>query len=240
DMVRLVVENPNPAQLLWGAERLMFFNDAGLRTFGRRWKSMFGRPCEETFPDLPDTKAVHARVVAGERVRVEEIRLSSERRGRVQDGWFAIVYTPVYGSEGTVLGVHTVWSERTRDVLAARRLQIVNRLASAPPATDLRAALEQTITLLADGGDVPFACAYVLDAPRARADLAAAIGVPEGSAVAPRQLAVAREAVWPVGEAIDARGPVVLDDLQSRFPGYTVGAPNLAPVSATLHPLHDE
>ena len=237
DLVRLVIEDPNPAQLLWGPERLMFFNEPTLPMFGAQWTSIFGRTHDDPFPNLPNSMQLQTRVLAGERIRLQGVPFSYEVNGEQQDGWFDAAYTPIYAADGSVAGIHVASVDRTREVLAARRLQTINHLASAHTASDRRATLERLIALLRDDDDVLFACAYLLDGGRARADLAAASGVAEGSALAPRQLPLTGDAVWPIGAAIQASGVFVLDDLHSRFPGCTVGTRNHRPTRATIHRL---
>jgi signal transduction histidine kinase/DNA-binding response OmpR family regulator len=58
--------------------------------------------------------------------------------------------------------------------------------------------------------------------------------------MAPRELRLAPGAGWPLHDVVEAGGPVLVDDLATRFRGHVVGAARLAPGCAVVHPLrHD-
>lgn len=241
ELVRLVVEYPGAAQLLWSEQRFTFFNDASLLILGAQWKSVFGSPYDATFPNLPDATELQRRVLRGERIWLEEVLFAYERDGRLQDSWFDVAYTPVCGVDGAVLGIYSTWFERTREVLAARRLETLNRLAAAPVALNRRAALAETLAMLQASADISFAAAYLLDGTQTQALLAGAFGADAGSALAPHQLFTASATdVWPLKQVLDANKPVVVADLAERLRRQRNRQDQAMPEAALVYPLLDQ
>ncbi len=230
EFVRMAVEYMDPAQLIWGEEQLVFFNDAAIPSYGSRWTHAFARPFPTAFPDAAEAGDIYARVLAGEHVRLEGRRFAHVRSGQVMDAWFDVVHNPVYGPTGKVLGSFNVWYERTEAVLAARRLHAINRLATAPPAANRRAAIAETLALLQESADVPFAAAYLVDEARRQVLLGGAFGVEAGGDLAPHQLSIrAQEEPWPLATVMDEGRTVVVEGLAAQFHGQFVRHTGLTP-----------
>lgn len=90
------------------------------------------------------------------------------RQGFLEDTYWTYSYSPVRDEAGAIAGVFTATSETTARVLAERRLQIRQDLASvladtsgATSATEVCTAL--TRVLQRWPADVPFAAVYLLD-----------------------------------------------------------------------------
>ena len=153
--------SPDPGHLLWGEPQFTFLNEASIATFGERWSRVFGRSYHEATADVPEAARLHVGPMRGEPVRLREKWMPYDRGSRSYDAWFDFALTPIRSSDGIVLGVYSTWYERTREVLAARRLQAINRLAAAAPASAPLDALTKALALLREGSDVPFAAAYL-------------------------------------------------------------------------------
>ncbi|MFI5911965.1 chemotaxis protein CheB [Dactylosporangium sp. NPDC051541] len=229
-VVRLVMGSPVPMLVLWGEQRIMLYNDSGAEPGGVRHPEDFARPGPHLWPPTrPMTEPLHQRAA----------RRLLDRQGRARYAWFDITYSPLWDEHGAVAGVLQSAHERTAEVLAARRLRIVNQLAAAPPSRDRREALAGALAILGRAEDLLFAAAYRFDASGTLADLAGAAGVEAGSVLAPHQLRLTAGAEWPLHQAAEARRPLLFDDLAARFRGHTVGPEQLTPECAILHPLPD-
>jgi len=57
----------------------------------------------------------------------------------------------------SIIGIYQVWLERTHEVLAARRLHVVNALSGQPARRSRRDAIEQSVGILSDAPDILFA-----------------------------------------------------------------------------------
>jgi signal transduction histidine kinase/DNA-binding response OmpR family regulator len=95
-------------------------------------------------------------------------------------------------------------------------------------------------TAVANAADITFAAAYLVEAVRGRAALVAAVGVKEGAALAPRELQLSRSSPWPLEQVLRNGEPVIVDDVERRFPSQRIGHGGVTPRSALLYPLRDE
>jgi signal transduction histidine kinase len=239
-LVRLVMESPDPSLTLWRDQQLMIFNDAAVPTFGDRAHEAFGRPYLEAFPEIATPIApIHAQVLGGERVRLQHAMIPYRRGPELQDSWFDVSYLPIRTPDGDVEGIYVVWFERTQEVLASRRLETLNRLAGEPAAPGRRQALERALEILATSADIGFAAAYLLDTTVGRASLVRAVGVEEGGALAPHDVRLT-SSPWPFDEVVQSRRAMVVEGVAARFRGHVVGAEQLAPQRVIVQPLRDE
>lgn len=131
--VRLVLATPIPSVLFWGDERTYFYNDAIAGVLGDRHPVILGQPAEASFPESWDQVGpLIADVLEhGRSARLEDALVPVQRHGRVEDRWYSYAYSPVRDLDGTIVGVHGVSIETTRQVLAQRRLQLLNALGNA-------------------------------------------------------------------------------------------------------------
>jgi PAS domain S-box-containing protein len=232
-MVQLVMATPTPLTLLWGDQHIALYNDGAIEQRGAKHHEQFALPHLEAEP-------AYARVRGGEPVHLRDSRQLVERRGTPQHAWFDISYSPVRDEHGDIAGILQSAHERTSEVLSARRLRTLNRLAATPASHGRREALATALAVLGPAADLGFAAAYLLDMPGKRAGLVAAAGIEEGGAMAPRELRLVPGAAWPLRQAVEAGKPVWLDDLRVRFRGHLLEGEPVSPERAVLHPLHDQ
>lgn len=129
--VGLVVESPLAMGLLWGREWVLLFNDAWRAVVAEGHPSALGQPARGAWAEAwaigePAFDAVMRR---GESVHLVDQRRVLRRAGRVEEGSFTIVISPVRDEQGDVAGAHVVvretteQRERLRDLDALERLQ---------------------------------------------------------------------------------------------------------------------
>ncbi len=240
-VLALAAAYPTPFTVFWGEDLIHFYNDAAAQTHGAKHPGIFALPAREAFPDLVELVEGMWQVVrGGQTLHLPGMLVPMVRGEQLQDVWFDFVHAPIRDADGTITGVGSVWYERTEQVLGARRLDTLNRLAGAPAVPGREGALKAALGVLEEGADVPFAAVYQIDAAGARAALAHAVGVPVASALAPQTLGLTPSSPWPLQQVLEAGRQVLLEDLPARFRGHLVGAQRLAPRVAVLHPLRDE
>ncbi|MBO2448013.1 response regulator [Actinomadura barringtoniae] len=243
-MVRTVMASPRQTSLLWGEQHVLIFNDAELATGGDEHARRFALPLLDGRPELrPSMEPVFRRVLDGETVELSTLLWTVPRRGGPGHAWFDVSFTPVRDAHGEVTAILRASTERTTEVLAARRLRALQRLAALPTARNDREALEGIVSVLAEEPDVLFAVAYLVQPSQPRADLAGAAGVHANGPLARRELRLAPGDGWPLDQALTRRAPIVVDDIAVRFLSApdavdTVDAPG--PERAVVHPLVDE
>jgi PAS domain-containing protein len=220
-VVRMGMDSTDPVAVWLGQSQVFLCNDAAIRTLGgNRFAAAFGRPRLEADPKVGDlADPLFASVMVGEGVHQSAMFVPRERHGKSENGWYDRSVTPIRERDGAVAGVYQVWIERTTEVLAARRLQTLSRLAAATAGHDRQEALQSTLAVLDKAADVPFAAAYLLDASSERVSLAGAVGVAEDGTMAPAVLRLAPGGGWPLYQAVEQRHPVLVDDVAARFGG---------------------
>ena len=108
--------------LCWGPELRQIYNDAYVEILGDKHPAL-GRPVLETWAEIGnDIAPLFARVLRGETVYFEDLRLTVRRYGRLEDAYFTFSYSPVRVESGAVGAVLVNCFETTRQV-AARSLQ---------------------------------------------------------------------------------------------------------------------
>ncbi|MDQ1105792.1 PP2C family protein-serine/threonine phosphatase [Nocardioides zeae] len=131
--VRLVLATPIPSVLFWGDERTYFYNDAIAAVIGDRHPAVLGQPAEASFPESWSRVGPLITDVLehGRPAWLEDSLVPVERDGRVAEHWYSYAYSPVRDLDGTIVAVHGVSIETTRQVLAQRQLRLLNALGSA-------------------------------------------------------------------------------------------------------------
>nr|WP_236048095.1 chemotaxis protein CheB [Actinoplanes ovalisporus] len=239
--VGIVMACPDVANLWWGDDLLFFTNDAALTVLGGRERTAFAQPYRETFADVwEQVEPALERAQQGNSARYAAVPFRYVRDGRLQDMWTDITDTPIKDESGRVVGVIRVAHERTAEILSARRLTTLNALGPKERTNNRWEALGAAVEVLSEAADVPFAMAYLLDTQARRAGLVAATGVEAGGTMAPRELYVTQDEVWPVHAAVTTGLPVVVEDISVRFRGHLAGADRLMPHRAVVHPLRDD
>lgn len=129
----LVLRTDFPATLLWGPQYALVYNRAYVEMIAEKHPAALGRPAREVFPEVWDVIGPmldHVREGHGS-TWVEDTHLPLHRRGFLEDCWFTFSYSPVRAADGTVEGVLDIATETTRQVVARRRLALLDRLRAA-------------------------------------------------------------------------------------------------------------
>jgi len=101
-----VVNSPVAKVLMWGADRIMLYNDAYAEIADARHPAALGRPAAEVWPEIWDfTRGVTDTVLRGELRSYRDQELAIDRRGVRERRIFDLFYTPVFESDGRVGGV---------------------------------------------------------------------------------------------------------------------------------------
>jgi signal transduction histidine kinase/serine phosphatase RsbU (regulator of sigma subunit)/DNA-binding response OmpR family regulator len=180
--VRIVLSSRYPMLLLWGPQFTQLYNDAYSELIGNQHPSAMGADVRVTLEAGWDVLGplIHDAMTTGEASWVPALQLLLERAGYREEAYFSVSHAPAKDDEGATVGVFTVCSEVTEQVVGERRLRLLRDLS-------LRAGgsrtVEQTCQDLTEavGGhavDVPFAAVYL----REGASLVRAAAIGDGAA----------------------------------------------------------
>ncbi|HYP16605.1 MAG TPA: histidine kinase dimerization/phospho-acceptor domain-containing protein, partial [Opitutus sp.] len=185
----------HPICIIWGPQRLYFYNDAYAPMVGAKHPWALGESYIAVWPEIWESviRPILERVEAtGEASWADNLLLVLRRHGYNEECYFAFSFAPTRIENGSVGGVFTAITETTQQVVSERRLRTLRDLGvrahEAKTAEDAcRIASE---VLSANRFDVPFALFYLIDSTRRTARLVDRTGIDPGGAAAPQQVAL--------------------------------------------------
>ncbi len=182
--------------LMWGADRVMVYNEAYAPLLGLRHPGALGQQAAEVWADVwTHIEGLVADVFGGAATFAEDMPLTMTRNGFAEECYFTFSYSPVM-EPGRVAGLLNTVTETTPRVLSARRMGLLQRLGSLPRSVHGSAvqACEAALEVLSGAAaDCPFGLVYLLSARGPRPRLAAGYGVDGGSAAVPELFP---EGIW--------------------------------------------
>lgn len=124
-----------PAVLLMGPQYITSYNDAFLPLIADKHPSGLGKPGAEVFAEAREvlTEQWERVLTCGEAIRQKNVCVPIVRNGKLEDVYWTYSYSPVYETDGRILGVlvvcHDVTEEltatRERDAMAERLQQVL-------------------------------------------------------------------------------------------------------------------
>jgi len=200
-VVSVMLDSRFAMRVLWGPDFIMLHNDSYLPVLGStKLQNAMGNPTRASFAEVWDVVGpMFHRVYGGEAVALEDSLLCLERHGYLEECYFTLSYSPIRDERGLVRGVLGVVHESTKQILADRRFDTLQRLAaSGASATTAEQACHAAAEILGrNPADVPFGLLYLVGADGETARLVAGTGIEKGSAPAPAVVEVGDEnAPW--------------------------------------------
>ncbi|MGW4943392.1 SpoIIE family protein phosphatase [Actinoplanes sp. NPDC004185] len=177
--VRIVLSSRYPMLLLWGPRFTQLYNDAYSALIGDQHPAALGGDVRVTLADSWDVlePLILDAMATGVASWVPALQLVLDRAGYREEAYFSVSHAPARDDDGTTMGVLTVCSEVTDQIVGERRLRLLRDL-SLPAGTDPVDVAETCARLSAVIGeqplDVPFAAIYLRDGGMLR--LAACVG----------------------------------------------------------------
>src|SRR4051812_11234143 len=188
--VSICLESRFPILLWWGPRLTMIYNDAYRPMLGAsKHPGAMGQDGVDVWPEIwhiigPMLEGV---LRDGRATWSHDELLKLDRNGFLEECCFTFSCSPVREESGGIGGVFTAVYETTEQVVAARRLRLVRRLADAGAGArsedEMMAGVGEA--LAAEREDVAFAALHLLDGAgrRARAALVAGVDVVKGEEV---------------------------------------------------------
>jgi signal transduction histidine kinase/DNA-binding response OmpR family regulator len=178
--VRIVLSSRYPMLLLWGPEFTQLYNDAYSALIGDKHPAALGGDVRITLAEGWDVLGplIEDAMATGVASWVPALRLLLDRSGYREEAYFSVSHAPARDDAGRTVGILTVCSEVTEQVVGERRLRLLRELPV--HAGSSGADVTQTCARLIDAVgvhplDVPFAAVYLRDGSTLRR--AACVGV---------------------------------------------------------------
>ncbi|MEH1102581.1 response regulator, partial [Micromonospora sp. CPCC 205561] len=206
--VRMVLSSRYPMLLLWGDRFTQLYNDAYSALIGDKHPDALGDDVRVTLAEGWDVLAplIGEATTTGVASWVPALRLLLARAGYREEAYFSVSHAPARDDEGRTVGVLTVCSEVTDQVVGERRLRLLRDLAVRDGGGTLD--VESTCARLVDAIgahplDVPFAAIYLADGPLLRRT--ACVGGEPVAGALPVRLPVSGAHEWGLAAAAAGR-----------------------------------
>jgi len=125
----ILLSSKFPMFLAWGPQLTLLYNDGYAEILGDKHPAL-GKPFQEIWAEIwPDIAPIVDRALAGEATFWENLPLTMNRRGHDELAWFTFSYSPLFGEDGSVLGMFCACTETTAAMRSeTRRVQQLDRL----------------------------------------------------------------------------------------------------------------
>ncbi|MGC4763754.1 ATP-binding protein [Micromonospora sp. DT46] len=197
--VRMVLSSRYPMLLLWGDRFTQLYNDAYSALIGDKHPDALGGDVRVTLAEGWDVLGplIDEAMTTGVASWVPALRLLLDRAGYREEAYFSVSHAPARDDEGRTVGVLTVCSEVTEQVVGERRLRLLRDLSVGGDGRTVD--VQSTCARLAEaiGGhplDVPFAAIYLCEGALLRR--AAHVGGEPVAAALPATLPAGEEHEW--------------------------------------------
>jgi len=241
--IGIMLGSPYPMFVWWGREMIMFHNDAYVPVLGKRHPEALGKSGPVIWADVWEFigPLMYDVLDNGKACYFERQLLIPERKGFKEETYFTFSYSPIPDDDSGVGGIFCVCSEDTKQVLSQRRLATLSQLSELTASEGIKEVFQKSSDILsADGNDMPFGLFYKLTDDDKAATLEGAFGIEYGAPASPGIIHAEGngQQAWPFfnGKA-DGNKPVVIDDLQQRFPSLSAGPWEEPPAQAMVIPL---
>jgi PAS domain S-box-containing protein len=123
--ISTILRSPVPIVTLWNPDGVMIYNDAYSGFAAERHPSLLGSRVRDGWPEAADfNDNVMRTVLSGGALSYREQEFTLFRRGRAEQVWLDLDYSPVLDEQNRPAGVIAIVSEVTEKVLARRRLHL--------------------------------------------------------------------------------------------------------------------
>lgn len=121
-IVSLMLNSKFPMFLAWGPQLALLYNDAYAEILGNKHPDSLGQPFRAVWYDVwADITPIVDQAMSGQASFHEDLPLTMQRKGYVEQTWFTFSYSPAHDEHGNVAGLYCVCTETTQQVLASRQ-----------------------------------------------------------------------------------------------------------------------
>ncbi|HJQ98257.1 MAG TPA: hypothetical protein VJ826_08070, partial [Candidatus Polarisedimenticolaceae bacterium] len=203
--VSLCLTSRIPVVMYWGPAHTVLYNDPYVSFLGQGKHPRFlGRPGRECWSEIWDTIGPMLEGVrySGRATWSKDLQMFFSRALKLEEVFVRFTFGPILGPDGrSVDGIFCPCTETTEQVVLARRLETLRRLAVRPPeARTVEAACVAMAEVLADNPhDVPFAAIYGADDAQTKGTLLASARVEREGAILPSSVSLTDDLAspWP-------------------------------------------
>jgi signal transduction histidine kinase/PAS domain-containing protein len=129
-MIGACLNSPMLGSVLWGEDLLMFYNDAFISSLAELHPGALGRPVRDVWGDAWDQLAPHFEEVirTGQGFVMQDVPIRMRRWDANEVTYWTFTATPIFGKDGTIVGLLNQGSETTSHVMTERRAAFMGTL----------------------------------------------------------------------------------------------------------------
>ncbi len=181
-LVSMMLSNDFGMLIFWGADLVQMYNDGYRPILGSlKHPQALGQCARDCWPEIWDVIAPMFEQVltTGKAVSSNDFILYMNRYGFIEETHFIYSYSPLRDDDSSINGILVTVSETTEQVLANRRVQVLQELALQlyQVVSDQQICQISPEVLTSSREDVPFALIYLLEEDGRQAHLAGASGL---------------------------------------------------------------
>ncbi len=222
-LVRIILTSRHAMFIWWGETLLNLYNDAYIPVLGVKHPDALARPASAVWHEIWDViglRAEHA-LSTGEGTYEEALLLIMERKGFPEETYFTFSYSPIADDQGANIGIFCPATDETERIIGERQVALLRELSArtADARTWQDACVLAAEGLATDPYDIPWALLYLLDSEHNCARLAAASGIDAGSVLAPAEVNLLGDCIWPLADAAQTRRTLLVAGLAEQAAG---------------------
>ncbi len=203
-----------PALILWGNERIVFYNEAFAELIGEQHPQMLCQPAD----DISNELIVFVRTRIDRMLEQFEsccqasahIRIS--RNGHIRESYFSVSCSAITDGDSGSNGFFVACHEDTEKILRQQRMRTLHALTENLQNSFSLEEVSQHLTaiLVQNARELPFTLLYFLDNDGRHVRLIATTGMERGTAASPTMLEIFGESPWPFQDVLEAREPILV------------------------------
>jgi signal transduction histidine kinase len=238
--VRIMLSSRQPIWIGWGKDLIKLYNDPYKDIVRGKHPGALGQPASVVWKDIWKDIQPMLRQVMDKDIGtyVESQLLIMERSGYQEETYYTFSYTPVLGENGKPAGMICFNTDDTDRIISERQLKTLSELGKHISQCKYESdVLHLTCTILDQNqNDFPFVAIYKIERQTATR---VEISGPSIEKVAPPTVDLTDPAKdkWRIGEAVQSRRLVIIDDFVKRFGELKVAMWNKSPASAIVIPV---
>ncbi|WNW14256.1 response regulator [Pseudomonas sp. DTU_2021_1001937_2_SI_NGA_ILE_001] len=126
--LNMLLDSPESMYMIWGPERLFFYNDAYAPILGSRLEGAMGKPVAELWGEVwEQVRPMADQALAGNPYQARDLPVTMFRDGYTEQTWWSFWFGPLRDEHGDIRGMICVTNETTRHVLDQQALQASER-----------------------------------------------------------------------------------------------------------------
>ncbi|KAK6350311.1 hypothetical protein TWF696_006542 [Orbilia brochopaga] len=243
-MINLVLSSPHPAAMYWGPEFSVIYNEAYIPLIGSKHPGLLGQKYKDGWSEIWESVEpffIEA-VQTGKAINKEDDQLFIVRNGFREETYFSWSICPIIGEDGTTIGLHSPAFEKTKRVIAERRMLTLREVGERCGSTrdvggywkhvlgalntnpwDAPFAILYSCCKKTDSADSEVSSTYASSLSNARVySLEGTIGVPEGHPAAPQTIDLTSDTVAgfsvAIQEALHIKANIFLSQESGSLP----------------------